>query len=31
MLLGFAESPDPVAWTDPTLKISGPTKLLIEW
>lgn len=29
--LRIADVPDPVAWTDPTLKISGPTRLLVEW
>lgn len=29
--LRLADVPEPVAWTDPTLKVSGPTQLLVEW
>lgn len=29
--LRLADVPDPVTWTDPTLKVSGPTRLLVEW
>lgn len=29
--LRLADVPEPVAWTDPTLKVSGPTKLLVQW
>jgi cytochrome P450 len=29
--LSLVDSPDAVAWSDPTLKISGPTRLLVTW
>lgn len=29
--LRLADVPEPVVWTDPTLKVSGPSKLLVEW
>jgi cytochrome P450 len=29
--LRLADGPDVVEWSDPTLKVSGPTRILVEW